>query len=290
MIKHFLLYGWLPALLLLPCCNSNETLSEGVKIVHFPGTEQVMQSISYHKGRRNGPFIEYYRNGHVKAKSSFVNDTLNDTSAIYFPDGRLQSLHVYKNKLKHGCWKEYNKDGKLVSEIFLKEGLLDSTSTVYTYRTGRVLTRITYSNGSKNGTEEHYYSNGKPRSKAWYEHGSACMGTEEWYDDGKKINNDFGIHIAERNETQLKNVLSYVVTLDNPKPDDVVYQVMTPMEGRKIGAVYPLKHNGNSFLLEFNVPKGGFVMEKVTLAAYRKTGMGNTYIKTTSFNASSNNF
>lgn len=290
MIKPFYFSWYCLILFLISSCSDPDAIPEGVKIVHFPGTDIVQQSISYHNGKKNGPFKEFYKNGTLKAKQFFVNDSLNDTSSLYLPDGKLQSIHIYKNKQKDGCWKDYNKEGRLFSEIYMKKGLLDSTSTIYTYRSGRVLTRVTYKAGAKNGKEEHFYSNGKPRSIAWYDMGRVCMGTEEWNETGKKINNDFKISIAERNEVMMKNMLSYVISLENPQPKDKVFQVMTPIDGKNMGAVMELKKVNGNFLIEFNVGPGGFVMDKITLAAYRKTAMGNTFIKTTTFNVSSNNF
>ncbi len=283
-------FSILPIFFMLCACNNSGHVEEGVKTVHFPGTDIVQQTITYANGKKNGPVKEYYKNGTLKARHFFVNDSLDDTSATYHANGRLQSLHVYKNKLKHGCWKEYNKEGRLYSQIFMKNGMLDSTSTVYTYRTGRVVTRVTYKDGVKNGPEEHFYSNGKPRSIAYYDMGRACKGTEEWMDNGKKINNDFKIQISEHNEVLMNNTLTYVIRLEPAQEGDEVYQVMTPCEGNKIGSVIPLKKKNGSYILEFTVGKGGFVMENVTLAAYRQTPFKNTYIKTTSFNASANHF
>jgi hypothetical protein len=42
--------------------------------------------------------------------------------------------------------------------------------------------------------------------------------------------------------------------------------------------------------MQFNIGKGGFVMEEVSIAAFRKTPLGHTVIKTTSFAAAANNF
>lgn len=290
MIRTLPLRCCLAAIVLMAGCGHDDKPENGVKVVHFEGTDLVKQSIAYKNGRRNGAFKEFYRNGILKTKQVYVNDTLDDTSFFYHPNGKLKSIHTYKNKQKHGCWKEYNKSGKLYSEICLKDGLLDSTSTVYTYNSGRLLTRIAYRNGARHGHEERFYSNGKPCSSCWYDNGTACFGTEEWNDDGTKINNDFSIMVAEQNQVMIKGVLAYKVKLERPAPGDKVYQVLTPNEGRKPGQLYPLKRDGDGFLLEFNISKNNFVMEKVTLAAYRKTGKGNTIIKTTTFNVSANNF
>ncbi len=277
-------------ILLFNACNSNPEKTGGEKIVYFEDGKTIRQKINYQNELKNGPAFEYFENGRIKVKRFYVNDTLNDSSLIFYKDGKLKSAQFYLNKLKHGCWREYNKEGHLYSEIYFKKGLLDSTSTEYTYRTGKVLTRVTYKDGLKNGLEELYYSNGKPKSKAYYAFGLPCYGTEEWLDNGKKINNDFKINIQENDQIALQNKLSYIITLENPEEDDVVYRVLQVGEGQAVGSTYPLIKTNGRFVLEFDVPKGGFVMENVVLAAYRSTGFKNTYIKKTSFNISKNSF
>jgi len=272
------------------CSDSNDKEKDGIKVVHFKGTEIIRQTIEYKNGKKNGFFTEFYRDGKIKAKQYFIDDQKDDTSKLFHENGQIRSLQIYKNKLKEGCWKEYNKKGKLYSEIYFKNDLLDSTSTIYTYNTGKILTQITYKNGLKNGIEKRYYNNGKARSIAYYDMGRACKGTEEWYETGEKVNNDFLINITEHNEVLMKNTLTFNVQLENPQKKDEVYQIVRKGEGRNIGAVFPLKKSNSIFTLTYTIPKNGFVMEEVTIAAYRQTKMGNTFIKTKSFNATSNNF
>ena len=271
-------------------CRQDPEKSGGEKIVYFEDGKTIRQKINYKNSFKNGPAFEYFENGRMKAKRFYINDTLNDSSLIYYKDGKIKSAQFYLNKLKHGCWREYNKEGHLYSEIYLKNGLLDSTSTEYTYRSGKVLTRVTYKDGLKNGLEEQYYSNGKPKSKAYYAYGLPCYGTEEWLDNGKQINNDFKINIQENDQVALQNKLSYLITLENPQKDDFVYRVLLAGEGHEVGSTYPILKTSRGFVLEFDVPKGGFVMETIVLAAYRSTGFKNTYIKKTSFNISKNSF
>ncbi len=275
---------------ILMSCETNKNADSNERIVYFEDGKTIRQKINYKNGLKNGLAIEYFNNGAIKAKRYYLNDSLNDSSVVYFKDGRPKSLHFYKNKLKSGCWKEYNKEGKLFSEIYFKNGLLDSTSTVYTYRTGKVLTRMVYKDGYKNGLDERYYSNGKPKSKSYFHLGKPCYGTEEWQDNGKKINNDFKISIVENNEVSLKNKLSYIIKLENPHAKDEVYKIISPGKGNLVGDVFPLLKVNDHFILEFDVDKGGFVMETVDLVAYRETRYKNTYIKKISFNASTNNF
>jgi hypothetical protein len=88
----------------------------------------------------------------------------------------------------------------------------------------------------------------------------------------------------------MKNTLSFNIRLEDPQSKDEVYQIMRKGEGKSIGSVVPLKKNNGLFTLEYTIPKNGFIMEEVTIAAFRITKMGNTFIKTKSFNATSNNF
>jgi antitoxin component YwqK of YwqJK toxin-antitoxin module len=261
-----------------------------VKIIYFPGSEKVMQRVELKNGKKNGHAVEYYSNGKIKARQYYVNDELDDTSAMYYPSGLLKSLQVYRNRMKHGCWKEYNKEGFMYSEIFFKEGSLDSTSTEYTYRTRKILTRVTYKNGRKDGVEEQYYPNGKPKSKVYYNEGSICKSADEWTEKGKKIDNSFKINVAVNNEILLKNKVTYMITLENAKSDDRIFQIITPGKDGCFGMMTPLKEHNSIFTLEFYVAKGGFVMEQVTLAAFRTTAFGNTHIQTETFNASFNHF
>ena len=275
---------------LIVSCGSKREELEGVKTVYFPGTDIIKQSVEYKNGKKNGYFREYYRKGNLKARQFYVNDTLDDTTQIYYPSGILQTQHMYKNKIKHGCWQEYNKEGQLYSEMFFKEGMLDSTCSKYSYKSVRLLTRVSYIKGAKNGVEEQYYASGKPKSRQYYVKGQLCRGTEEWYESGKKIDNDFKIHVQESNATMLQNTLTYNIRLENPEPGDKVYKLFEPPKGDVMGTLSPLPKEGDAFVYKQVVPKGGFVMEQVIIAAYRKTAMGNTVIKTQAFNVATNNF
>jgi hypothetical protein len=271
-------------------CRESSDVKEGLKVIHFPKSDAVKQTIEYKNGKKNGYLKEYFRNGTLKARQFFVNDSLDDTTYLYHENGKLKATQIFKSKLKHGCWREYNKEGVLFSEIYFKDDFLDSTCCKYSYRTHRLLTRITYNKGLKNGYEEHFYPSGKPQSKVLYDMGQICKGTEEWHENGEKIDNDFKINVIENDALLLENTLSYTIRLENNKPTDLLYQVVGPDEGNKIGSLLPVKKVGDVFVFDYTISKGGFVMEKVTVAAFRKTNLGNTFVKTQSFNVASNNF
>ncbi len=277
-------------LFVLTSCTGKSEKDDGLHTSHFEGTEIVKQTIEYKNGKKNGFMKEYFKNGILKAKQFYRNDTLTDTSFFYYENGRLANYYIIKNNKSNGCWRKYNKSGMLYSEICFNNGLLQGRSTEYTYRSGRVLNRFNYEDGRKHGKQESFYSNGKPKSVTYFHYDAPCIGTEEWIDSGRKIENDFKISINESNQVLLKNTLTFIVKLQNPQPDDIVYETTLKDTGRVVNYIHRLTKVNDHFELEFNLPNGSFIMEKIKIAAYRKTGMGNTVIKTAFFNASANHF
>lgn len=281
----------IPGLLILIYSCGSDKIENGTKTVYFEGTEKVKQIINYANGYKNGEAKEFYPDGTLKAKQFYANDTLTDTSYMYHPNGKLKSIQVIKNKKANGRWLDFNKEEKVYKEVFFKDGLKDSVWSEYTYRTGKLLTRISYKEGLKHGYEEQYYSNGNPRFKVLYINNNQLNDLHEYYENGKEINNDFKIHVSENNDVLLKNTLSYIVKLEGGRPTDKVYEELSqPNDPRDVGGLTPLKETNGVHVLNFEIPKGGFIMKKVTLVAMRKTDFGNIFLKRTSFNASSNNF
>lgn len=282
--------GLLLFLAVLYSCSNESDGKNGLKTIYFPGTNNVCQTIDYKDGKRNGWLKEYYKNGNLKVRQYFLNDTLNDSSICHYENGKIFSIHIFKNGMKEGCWKKFSKEGNLYSEIYFKDDELDGTSITYTYRSGRILKRLNYRNGVKHGKQEHFHNNGKPKSISYYYKGEPCLGTEEWNDYGKKLNHDFKFFVEEQNKVLMENTLRFLIRLEHPQPDDKVYHVANNDTGRVITTLYQLSRIKDYYLLEFPVYKGGFVMEKVKIAALRKTKMDNFVIETTLFNASANNY
>lgn len=275
---------------LLLSCSNEFNGKNGVKTTYFPGTKRIFQTIEYQNGLKNGSFREYFKNGKIKTEHRFVNDTLNDTSFTYHENGKLALIQVLKMGSKEGIWKKYNKEGHLYSEISMKDGELDGPSIIYTYRSGKVLKRVNYKDGDQHGKQEIFYNNGKPESVMYFHYNNPCVGTEEWDQQGKKIKNDFAIKIEEQDKVLMEGTLRFLIRLENPQEDDEMYEMGDRDTGSVVTRVISLPRKGNYFLLERNVSRGGYVMEKIRVAAFRKTRKGNTVIKIATVNASANNY
>jgi antitoxin component YwqK of YwqJK toxin-antitoxin module len=281
---------WGIAVAALYSCGRGRVEEDGIKTIYYPGTKIVHQKISYKDGFRNGWFIEYARNGLLKARVFYRNDSLDDTSYIYHRNGRLRSLHVYKGKRRHGCWREFNPEGKMYSEMFFFEGKFDSICSEYSYKSLKLLKRIQYRKGVKHGLDETYYPDGSPQSVVKYCEGRVCRGTKEWTRKGKPVDNDFEIQVSERNHLALNNTIRYIFTLGKPQSTDQVFKLMGYQDGDDLGGVTELEKDGEGYYFEATIPKGGNIMEKLTVAAFRRTAMGNLYVKTKTVHLAADNF
>lgn len=270
-------------------CNKFDG-KDGIKTVYFPESEIVQQIVEYKDGKRIGELKEFYRNGNLKVRQYYKNDTLTDSAFFYYENGNLQYTQYLKDFKKEGTWKKYNEQGKVYEEINFKDDYLDGYTTTYTYRTGRVLQRLHYTDGMKEGKQELFYNSGKPKAILFFHYNNPSVGTEEWDEQGKKIDNDFKISIREENKLLLENKLNYYITFEDPKENDEVYLIAEKDPENMATPVYPLEKMNNAFVLTYSVPPGGFKMETVHIGAFRKTSMGNVYIKTKAITVSANNF
>jgi hypothetical protein len=220
----------------------------------------------------------------------FKDDKNVDSALYYHGNGKLAAIQIHNDGKKVGCWKKYNEAGKLYSDMCFEDDRLNGTFLTYTYKSLNLIERFNFRDGYKNGKQETFYNSGKPKSIEYYFDDRLCLGTKEWLETGELVDNDFSIKCTEQNKVNLENTLYYTISLENPRSDDEVFRVFEKDTGNIISKMQKLERRGTNFVLQFSVYKGDFIMEKVKLAAYRKTRLGNTFIKTTTFNASANHF
>lgn len=271
-------------------CSGKFDGKDGLKVVYFPETEIVKQEVEYKDGKRVGDFKEYYRNGKLHIHQHYVDDRLNDSTVFYFENGNVQFTQYLKDFKKEGTWTKYNEQGKVIEENRYHDDVLDGESTKYTYRTGRLLQRLRYNNGMKEGKQEVYYNNGNPKYIAPLHSNRPVKGLQEFEENGTKIDNSFNITVKEQNKLLLENKLQYLIRVDRPQDDDIAY-VMADKEPDSMAViVYSLPRVKDGFMLEYKIQPGGFVMETMKVGVFRTTRFGNTMIETKSFNVAANNY
>lgn len=115
--------------LFISSCSNKFDGKDGIKTVYFPNSEIVKQVVGYKDGKRIGELREYYRNGNLKVRQYYKNDTLTDSCITYYENGNLQLIQFIKNKNKEGAWKKFNEQGKLFEEVNYKNDERDGYST-----------------------------------------------------------------------------------------------------------------------------------------------------------------
>jgi len=74
--------------------------------------------VAYNKAKNNNVFfaIEYFSNGQVRGKlPEKIDGEYNGFARYYYEDGRVKSEGRFKKGLWSGKWKNYDKNGKLIS-------------------------------------------------------------------------------------------------------------------------------------------------------------------------------
>jgi antitoxin component YwqK of YwqJK toxin-antitoxin module len=272
-------------------CNSLiQKEGEGTKIIYFPNSEKICQQIDYKNGKKNGLFLEYYNNGKIKFRKKYINDKLNDTACFYFKNGIISQLQILKDGNKVGCWKKFNEEGKPYAELNFKNDMLHGECNTYTYRTLRPLSLLNYINGNLHGKQQKFYSNGKPKCISFFDHGVACIGTQEWLDNGNEIKYNISFNIQEKNTLVLNNELKYLITCTDAKEDDKIVLCGNKDMGINVNPAYTLQKVGKAFQYKINLAQHSYVMEKVKFALFRKTPMNNTIVKVFYINVAANNY
>jgi antitoxin component YwqK of YwqJK toxin-antitoxin module len=260
-------------------CSTEFDGKNGVKTVHFPNSTLVKQVVNYKDGKRDGFLKEYYRNGNLKIKQFYSNDSLTDSCIAYYENGNLQFIQYLKNGKKEGAWKKFNEQGKLIQEVNYKDDEKDGYAAKYSYRSLQLLEKWYYRKGEREGKQESYYLNGKRKAVIFCYGSAPCVGTEEWDETGKKIDTDFAISAREENKLLLTGKFFIYIKLSDPKPDDEVRIVTDTNSTNCLTTIHNVLRVKDEFVIEYD-SKHGFVAEPVKIAASRKTALGNLLVKT----------
>lgn len=139
----------------------------------------------------------YYPNGQVKTKATYLNDTMDGVRREYDRDGNITDAYVMdqgkvvgkgivdKQGMKQNEWKEYYKSGKIKA----KGQYLDNVKVgdwIYYFENGQIEQRGEYNeNGKAEGLWRWYYSNGQLRRQEYLKNGIPDGMYKEFTFDGK---------------------------------------------------------------------------------------------------------
>jgi antitoxin component YwqK of YwqJK toxin-antitoxin module len=217
-------------------------------------------------------------------------------------------------KGKDGVVKQFSKDGKLETEITLKDGKRHGIARNY-YRNGKVSLEINYVDNGKDGQSKRFYESGKIYqltnykkdkidgflkkyresgqviSEARYENDEPCNGLREYLLNGNLKKKYPIIQITPIN--RLREEGFYILALKLTERNNSVHYYKGKLSPsgclhQDLDHIYfnEAKKQGE---IKYYLPPGGFLMEEINIIAKVKTSLGNEYITQRSYNLAIDN-
>ena len=181
----------------------NRFSSKGEKIAkwleYWTGSSKLKEEGNYSNGKRNGLFKIYNRKGQLARIETYKNGILQEESADQIldvqkkidKDGKIKSIGSFSNGKKQGIFREYGKQGKILSSIVYEndvkvgEGIINGIgkyqgSWKMYYSTGELKAEGEYLEGYKNGKWRYYFLTGELEQEGSYKK-NMVSGAWTWY-------------------------------------------------------------------------------------------------------------
>ena len=208
----------------------------------------------------------------------------------YRKDGKLFSEITMKDGKRNGVSRNFYGNEKVSLEIYYKDDQKDGLFKQY-YEDGTLSKEAEYKQNKLNGITKKYRKDGKMAWQARFSDDNPCAELTEYYLNGTK-KTDYPSIIITAND-QLRELGDYDLKISMSDKTNTVsfYEGSLTSEGcfdpdtaRKI---YPLE-NGVA-TLSYHLGPGGFLMRELKIVAVVKTNQSNSYITTRSYNLAINN-
>jgi hypothetical protein len=219
----------------------------------------------------------------TREKEASSSEKLNGLHKFYYPDGKLYLEINYRDSVPHGIFKQYFKTGILFEETEYVNGVRHGLSKKF-HENGRLSTETVYDSGRIHGIQKKYRGDGQIAFEAPYYYDRPCVGLKEFYLSGRMVDNYPTIVIRPRNNLLTNNSYTLLITMSD-KSERVVFYKGSLTEGKYIGpSADEIRTRDGVGELNYFLPPGAFVMEKLNIIAKVKTDLNNYYITRASYN------
>jgi hypothetical protein len=225
-----------------------------------------------------------------KSSKSSTDSVKTGLVKALFDNGKVRAEIKYKDGKKHGVAKEYFKEGGLFQEISYENGVKNGTAKRY-HKNGKPYQSTDYKMGKMHGKQIKYRENGQLASEANYMQDEPCSGLVEYTLEGSKKKKYPSIIIKP-----IDNLLShnkYILRIEmSDKAKAVEYYTGNLTKegcfGESAQKIWGKIVNG-SIDVEYNVPPGMFIMERINIIARVKTPQGKYYVTQRAYNVAAEN-
>ena len=91
--------------------------------VPFTGNVTGKKQGEIKKGKREGPWVRYYKNGQLSSKGTYKNGKQEGPWVLYHKNGKAWIKVTYKDAKQDGPYVEYDKNGQVKSKATYKDGV-----------------------------------------------------------------------------------------------------------------------------------------------------------------------
>ncbi len=221
---------------------------------------------------------ELYSDGTVKTEASAIGELRQGWTRNYSRQGKLISEVYYVDNVRHGLARNYYaSSGKLNSTFEYVNGVKQGDEIWY-YESGQKYRISPFVDGKIEGVQKLYYENGDLLAEIPYKAGLPGIGLKEYNKDGTLIKDYPRIVIQKEDHLRDANKVLLLINLSNGDVDVKFYRG-TFMDGKYLHAkMLSLATQNGVTKLDYNIPPGAAISQKITIAANYKTRLGNPLV------------
>ena len=229
---------------------------------------------------------EYHSNGKVKTEIAAVGQLRNGPTRNYDREGRLLSEVNYIDNVKEGLATNYYANtGKVNSTLEFKNGIKEGNEIWY-YESGKEYRISPFVTGKIEGVQKLFYENGQLMAEIPYKEGFPGEGLKEYNKDGSVIKGYPRLMVRQKDHLADANKVLLVISVSDESTDVKFYKGNLG-EGKFINAkLLLLATQGGKTQIDFNIPPGSMLNQTVVISAVIKTRFGNPYVSHKTVNLS----
>jgi antitoxin component YwqK of YwqJK toxin-antitoxin module len=218
---------------------------------------------------------EKYRSGGIKSESTVINDKKQGISKNYDLQGRLISEVNYVDDIKEGmATNYYAASGKIYSTMIYKNDIKEGDEIWY-FESGKPYRVSPYVQGKIDGIQKYYYESGEIKAEVPYKNGSPGIGTKEYNKDGSLVTDYPEIKIIKQDHLQAANKILLLISLSSVDSEVKFYRGDLLDNQYLHDEMLQLATQNATTQIDFTVSPGSKISQNVIISANHKTRMGN---------------
>ncbi len=158
-------------------------LMHGLFKEYFEDTFAVARTTEYEANKKQGSSIAYFRDGTIKEKAIYHQDSLAGPLTSYYANGKPKSKINFMGNFPEGIATEYYENGKVHKELTYLKGRVHGLVKIYD-EAGNLRAEENYMTGLKHGQFTEYYVDGQIASQFVYEMGYKTGPFKTYFEDG----------------------------------------------------------------------------------------------------------